>query len=72
MENVKIKSSAFDKFNLPIEIKHGLAGKIELKIPYRNIILGIPDNCIIKLENIKIYTSTLKFFPNTIYFNFFS
>lgn len=59
MENVKIKSSAFDKFNLPILIKYGTVGKIVLSIPYKSLLLGLQANCVINLENIKIFTSKL-------------
>ena len=57
MENVKIKTSAFDKLNLPIIVKYGEVGKIDLSISYKSILLGLQGNCVINLENIKIYTS---------------
>jgi hypothetical protein len=36
MENVRVKESAFSKLGLPILVKSGAVGKLELSIPYGN------------------------------------
>ncbi|KAF6041637.1 VPS13D [Bugula neritina] len=33
LENIPLKSSAFEKYDLPLEVKSGLVGKIKLSIP---------------------------------------
>jgi len=36
LENVRVKESAFSKLGLPILVKSGAVGKLELSIPYGN------------------------------------
>jgi hypothetical protein len=44
-----------------VKILYGKVGKIDLSIPYKNILLGLNANCVIKLENIIIHTSKKKY-----------
>lgn len=37
LENVRVKESAFAKLGLPIKVKSGSVGKLELAIPYGHL-----------------------------------
>ncbi len=62
LENLSIKPSAFEKFNLPLKISYGKVDKIEMSIPYKSILMGISASVEIIIENIKIYSSKIIIF----------
>ena len=52
LKNLKIKKEALKKFNIPFDIKSGILGLLEIKIPWRNlskepVVLTISDISII-------------------------
>ena len=66
LENLNLKASAFDKFNLPLKVVSGTVGNLnvnhlanQISLPYKSILLGISSPVTLFLENIKIYLSII-------------
>ena len=52
LQNLTVRSSALQRLQLPLAVKSGVIGRVELRIPWANLSSGTPQPTQLRLDNV--------------------